>query len=75
MNYKFGDKYVAVKDVPLLDFISSLETVNEKGEPVWWWGSGVQGVARYFVAGNVSKQQLSMKCLYMICSPFVMEMT
>lgn len=32
MNYKYGDKYVAVKDVPLLDFISSLETVNEKGE-------------------------------------------
>lgn len=35
MNYKFGDKYVAVKDVPLLDFFSLLETVNRKGDRGW----------------------------------------
>lgn len=36
MNYKFGDKYVAVEDVPLLDFFFSLlETVNEKGGRGW----------------------------------------
>lgn len=28
-----------------------------------------------FVMGNVYKQQLSMKCVYTICLPFVMEMT